>query len=77
MVKRIRRGHLATKICTEIYGGIWRTQGRNIGVFQGSAFRALLFIIYMGEMVEDYAAKNRRPNLITRIVQDMPHEQDR
>ena len=30
----------------------------NIGVYQGSAISALLFIIYLGDMMEDYDAVN-------------------
>ena len=36
--------------------------GNNIGVSQGSAISAILFIIYMGDMMEDNAALRRRSN---------------
>ena len=44
--------------------------GGNIVVTQGSAISALLFIIYLDDMVEDLAALNRRTKLPIGIIQD-------
>ena len=39
--------------------GTYGTPGNNnIGVFRGSAISALLFIIYLDDMMEDYEALN-------------------
>ena len=46
----------------------------NIGGFQGSAISALLFIIYLDDMMEDLEALNRRTNLPIRIVRDRPQQ---
>ena len=40
-------------------------QPNNVGVFQGSAISALMFIIYLDDMMEDYRAINRKKKLPT------------
>ena len=64
------------KTSTKIHRGIRRTEGRNIGVFRGSAIRAILFIIYMDDLMEDPAALNIRSKLPTVIIQDRPQGQE-
>ena len=58
-------------------GGYGELSEKNIGVFLGSANSALLFIIYMGDMMEGNADLNGRSNLPTRIVPDRPQIQAR
>jgi len=77
MIKNIRHGHQDTKLSPKYKGKYGTPSGNNIGVFQGSAISVLLFIIYMGDMVEDNAPINRRSNLPTRIVQDRPEQQSK
>ena len=55
--------------------GVWRAPRKQFWVFRGSAISALLFIIYMGDVMEDNAAPNRRSNLPTRIAPDRPQGQ--
>ena len=68
----IRHGRQGTKLAPEYKGKYREPWGRNIGVFRGSAISAILFIIYMDDMMEDNAALNRRSNLPARIVHDRP-----
>jgi len=68
MITHIRRGHLDTMLLPKtkrIYG---KPTENNIGVFQGSAISALLFIIYQDDMMQDYEALNykRKSHLNTR-----------
>ena len=74
MTKRIRRGHIGTRLSPKYKGRYGKLNG-NIGVSQGSAISALLFIIYLDDMMEDMEALNRRTNLPIRIIQDRPHRQ--
>ena len=73
MAKHIRRGQQG-KTTTQIKRKIWRTARENVGVFQGSAISALLFIIYMDDVMEDNASQIRRSNLPTRIAPDRPQK---
>ena len=75
MIRHIRRGHLGTKLAPKYKGRYGKSNTNNIGVFQGSAISALLFIIYLDDMMEDLAALNRRTQLPIRIIQDRPHQQ--
>ena len=70
MTKHIRQGHHDTRLSPKYKGKYGAPSENNIGVFQGSSVSALLFIIYMGDMMEDNAALNRRSNIPARIVQD-------
>ena len=60
---------------TKILRGYGEPRENNIGVFQVSSISAILFVIYMGDMMEAYAAMGRRSKLPTRIAQDRPNEQ--
>ena len=58
LIKHIRQGNQNTVLrCKDN-----RTYGapiqNNVGVFQGSALSAILFIIYLDDMVQDYQARN-------------------
>ena len=76
MIKRIQRGHRGAQRAPKYEGEYGELRGsNNIGVFQGSAVSALLFIIYMGDMMGDYGSMRRRSKLPIRIAQDRPHEQ--
>jgi len=47
---------------------------KNVGVFQGSAISALLFIIYQDDMMGDYAAINHQAKIPTRkTIQRSPY----
>ena len=74
-IRRIRSGHTGTRLAPKYKGKYGKLNENNIGVFQGSAISALLFIIYLGDMMGDLEALNRRTNLPMRIIQDRPHEQ--
>ena len=52
-------------------------KGDNVGVFQGSAISALIFIIYLDDMMESLAALKRRTALPMRVIQDRPREQNK
>ena len=75
MIRHIRRGHTGTRLAPKYKEKYGKLNGNNIGVFQRSAISALLFIIYLDDMVGDLEALNRRANLPIRIVQDRPHGQ--
>ena len=69
-IKHIIQGHRGTRLAPKYKEKYGAPSANNIGVFQGSAIIAILFIIYMGDMMEDNAALSRRSNLPTRIVLD-------
>ena len=73
MIRHIRRGHRGTRLAPKYRGRYGEAKGNNIGVFYGSAIAALLFIIYLDDMMEDLAALNRGTELPMRIIQDRPH----
>ena len=75
MIKHSRRGHRGSKLAPKYKGGYGELKENGIGISKGYDISALLFIIYMGDAMEDYAAMNRRSNFPTVIVQDRPHEQ--
>ena len=54
------------------HGEYGEASKNNVGVFQGSAISALMFIIYLDDMMEDYEAINRQAKLISRqqIIRD-------
>ena len=60
MTNHIRQGHHGTKLPPKYKGRYGAPSPNNIGVSQGSAISALLFIIYMDEVMADNAALNRR-----------------
>jgi len=58
MIQNIRNGHQNTTLMAKDknqYGGKIKN---NIGVFQGSAISALLFIIYLDDVMDDYTSLN-------------------
>ena len=77
MIRLIRRGHQGTRLAPKYIGRYGEANGENIGVFQGSAIIALLFIIYLDGVTEDLAALNRRTKLPMGIIQDHPHERNK
>ena len=68
MIITVRQGHQNTTLCAKNQGGYGKQIINNIGVFQGSAISALLFTIYLEDMMEDYRAINRKAKLATRIT---------
>ena len=66
LITHLRRGHQNTKLVAKLNGEYGKPQDNNVGVFQGSAVSALLFIIYLDDMMEDYQALNQKSNLATR-----------
>ena len=77
MIRHIGRGHQGTRLAPKYRGRYGEAKGNNIGVSQRSAISALLFIIYLDDMMEDLAALNRSTKLPMRIIQDRPHEQNK
>ena len=77
MIRRIRRGHQGTKLAPKYRGRYGEHKRNNIGVCQGSTLSALIFIIYLDDMMEGLAALNRRSQLPTRIIADSQHEQNK
>ena len=77
MIKHIRRGHRGTRLAPKYRGIYGEAKENNIGVFQGSATIALIFIIYWGDMMEGLSALDRRSKLPMRIIQDRPHGQNK
>jgi len=59
MIQRVRRGHQGTTILPKTKGKYGIGSPNNIGVFQGSAISALLFVIYKDDMMGDYDALSR------------------
>ena len=58
-IKHIGRGHRRTKLVPKYIGKYGELSENNIWIFQGSAIDALLFIIYMGDVMEENAALGR------------------
>jgi len=65
-ITQIRQGRLKTTLCGKHRGRYGEEQQNNVGVFQGSAISALMFIIYIDDMMEDYNAINHKHQLPTR-----------
>jgi len=63
MIKHIRRGHKNTTLLPKVKNKYGQATKNNVGVFQGSAISALLFIIYQDDVMEDYTALNHEENL--------------
>ena len=60
LINHIRQGRKGTKFAPEYRGKYGEPSENNIGVSQGSAISAILFIIYMDDVMEDNEALNRR-----------------
>jgi len=58
MITMIRQGHQNTTLYAKHQGAYGKQVTNNVGVFQRSEISALLFIIYLEAMVEDYRAMN-------------------
>ena len=58
------------KTGTQIQSEIWKTPACNIGVLRAPEISALLFIIYMGDRIDRYAALNERSRLPKRCAKD-------
>ena len=58
MILHLRRGHIQTTLQAKYNKTYGEKTENNIGVFQGSAISALLFIIYLQDMMEDFEAIN-------------------
>ena len=65
------------KNIAEIQRTYGKPMGGNIGVFLRSSISEILFIIYMGDVMGDLSALNRRSKLSTRIIQDRPKGQSK
>ena len=77
MIRRVRRGHRRTRLAPKYRARYGEAKENNIGVFQGSSISALLFIIYLDDMMGDLAALSRRTKLPMGIIQGRPHEQNK
>ena len=53
-------------ICAKHQCNYGEESKNNVGVFQGSAISALMFIIYLDDMMEDYEAMNHKAKLTAR-----------
>jgi len=67
-ITQIRTGRQQTMLRAKHQGTYGPRQLNNKGVFQGSAISALLFIIYLDDMMEDYKEINYQAKLPTRMV---------
>ena len=75
MTLHIRRGHKQTKLMAKTQGQYGELVDNNAGVFQGSAISALLFIIYLDDMMEDYTALNYQHSTIAKHTQERAPEE--
>ena len=74
MIKHIRRGHQGTRLAPKYKGMYGTPKGKNVGAFQGSPIRALLFTTYMDDVMDYLASLNRGAQLPTRIKQGRSQE---
>ena len=70
MIKQIWRGHQNTQLLSKSHNQYGPPVLNNIGVFQGSAISALLFIIYLDDMMEDYDALNANKQILRKQTQE-------
>jgi len=75
-IAQIRQGHKNTKLCPKHQGRYGDLQTNNVGVFRGSAISALLFIIYLDDMMQDLQALNHKNELPMRIRTQRQPETD-
>ena len=71
--KTHQKGAPRNETSTKYKGGHGEPKENNIVAPQGSSIIALLFIIYLGDVVGDLGELNRRPRLPRRIIQERPH----
>ena len=67
-INHIKQGHLNTTIRCKDNGKYGIPVKYNIGVFQWSALSALLFIIYLGDVMHDYQAMSDQQHLPQRAT---------
>ena len=65
-ITRIRNEHQKHDAQIKTPGGYGDASRNNVGVSQGCAISARRFIIYLGDMIEDYEAISRMAELISR-----------
>merc|ERR1712105_7076 len=75
MITHIRRGHQNTQLLPKTKGKYGTATTNNVGVFQGSAISALLFIIYQDDMMEDYDALNQEAHLKLKHTRERAEEE--
>merc|ERR1712093_499632 len=56
LILMLIEGHRTTTLCAKNKGTYGEDVHANIGVFQGAAFSALGFIIYLCDMMDDFQA---------------------
>merc|ERR1712112_266649 len=66
MGSHIRKGNRNTSLRAKHQEKYGEENQNNVGVFQGSAISALMFIIYLDDMMEDFEAMNHKTKLTTR-----------
>ena len=66
MIKQIWRGHQNTQLMAKTNNQYGPKVINNVGVFQGSAISALLFIIYLDDVMGDYNALNANKQIATK-----------
>ena len=62
-------------ISTQVQRKYAKANDNNVGVFQGAAISPLMFTMYLDDMMEDLEALKRTTNLLIRMIQDRPHQQ--
>ena len=62
-IKHIKQGHQNTKLRCKDNGKYGNAVINNVGVFQGSSLSALLFIIYLEDMMQHYQSMNDKQQL--------------
>ena len=63
VIKNIRQGHQGTKLQCKDTGTYGKPIQNNVGVFKGSALSALLFIIYLDDMMQGRQSLNDQMQL--------------
>ena len=73
LIRMLKEGHKRTTLAPKNKGTYGKDVEVNIGVFQGAAFSALGFIIYLCDMMEDYQALNDEEKL-SNVYDNLPSE---
>ena len=76
LIQTLRKGHENTKLRVKNCGNLGDHIKNNVGVFQGSPLSALLFIIYLDDMMDDFEALNDLCDLKARIM-NLMHDNDK